>query len=168
MNHGFARPRWCVIVCQCVQADAPSRESKTMFQLTLLRAVAQKSKWRKSQDNTASERRTLRWAMGQERQWPWSIGSSCHLLAHTCTGRCNGAPSQTSKTSHDKDAMTRQDGRALRWGTMGQESQWPLSTSSSRQNSGVALTARSVEDETRNAELRWGWVSGSFARLVVD
>jgi len=49
---------------------------------------------------------------------------------------CNGAPSQTSKSSHDEDATTGRDaashGRALWWGAMGQERQWPLSTGGSR------------------------------------
>jgi len=69
-------------------------------------------------------------------KWPWSTGGFSRLIANICTNRCNGAPSQARKTSHDEDASTLRDaashGRAMRLGAMGQERQWPWSTGGSR------------------------------------
>ena len=86
--------------------------------------------------DAASDRRGPQWdVMGQDHQWPWCTCGSCHPLVHTGTGRCNGALSQTSKTSCDEDTQTRRDAAsdrwAPRWDVMGQKRQWPWSTGGS-------------------------------------
>ena len=110
--------------------------------------------------DAASERRTLRWdAMGQERQWQWSIDGSRHLIVIICTARCNSASSQARKTRLDEEATTGRDAaserRTLRWDAMGQERQWQWSTDGSCRLIVIICTARckSASSQARQTRL---------------
>ena len=98
-----------------------------------------------------------------------STGGSRRPLAHTGAGRCNGAPSQTSKTSRDEDGTTghhaASHGRAPRWCAMGQERQWPWSTGGPRRPLAHTGTCGTMAHRCGRAKL---CLNGLFASSCLE